>query len=127
MSGRALDLACGGGRHSLWLAKQGWEVTAVDLVMPVIPGVSCIQADLEAHEYRIEPGAWDLIVCWLYWQPDLVPEIAAGVRPGGVVAMAGKNSGRFAASVAGYRLAFPGWQELTAGESGFKVFFIGRR
>jgi SAM-dependent methyltransferase len=28
--GRALDVACGEGRHALWLAEQGWQVTAVD-------------------------------------------------------------------------------------------------
>ena len=28
--GRALDLACGEGRHALWLADRGWEVDAVD-------------------------------------------------------------------------------------------------
>jgi SAM-dependent methyltransferase len=28
--GRALDLAAGRGRHALWLAGQGWAVTAVD-------------------------------------------------------------------------------------------------
>jgi len=28
--GRALDLACGEGRNAIWLAKQGWQVTAVD-------------------------------------------------------------------------------------------------
>jgi SAM-dependent methyltransferase len=29
--GRALDLGCGEGGDSLWLAQQGWEVTAVDI------------------------------------------------------------------------------------------------
>lgn len=28
--GRALDLAAGEGRNALWLAEQGWRVTAVD-------------------------------------------------------------------------------------------------
>ena len=28
--GRALDLAAGEGRNSVWLAEQGWSVTAVD-------------------------------------------------------------------------------------------------
>ena len=27
---RALDLACGSGRNALWLAEQGWSVTAAD-------------------------------------------------------------------------------------------------
>ena len=28
--GRAVDLACGEGRNSIWLAQHGWEVTGVD-------------------------------------------------------------------------------------------------
>ncbi|MDQ7993785.1 MAG: class I SAM-dependent methyltransferase [Propionicimonas sp.] len=28
--GRALDVGAGEGRHSLWLASRGWQVTAVD-------------------------------------------------------------------------------------------------
>jgi SAM-dependent methyltransferase len=114
--GRALDLACGEGRHSRWLAARGWDVTGIDRE----------QADLEKHEYAIEPNAWDLIVCWLYWQPDLLPEIAAGVRPGGVVALAGKSTGRFATSLENYRAAFPRWTELAAGDDGKRAFFIAR-
>ena len=29
-SGTALDIACGEGRNALWLAKQGWQVSAMD-------------------------------------------------------------------------------------------------
>jgi SAM-dependent methyltransferase len=28
--GHALDLACGEGRNAIWLARRGWQVTAVD-------------------------------------------------------------------------------------------------
>ncbi|PKB72039.1 MAG: hypothetical protein BZY87_02360 [SAR202 cluster bacterium Io17-Chloro-G6] len=28
--GRALDMGCGTGGNAIWLAKQGWQVTAVD-------------------------------------------------------------------------------------------------
>ena len=123
----ALDLAAGRGRLSIWLAGRGWDVTAVDIEIGEIPGVHTIRADLEKHEYRVAPGAWDLIVCWLYWQPDLLAEIAAGVRRGGIVALAGKTSGRFATSLANYRRAFSGWTEISSGENETRAFFVGRK
>jgi SAM-dependent methyltransferase len=125
--GEVLDLACGEGRHAVWLRDHGWRVTAVDQVAPAISGVICVQADLERGEFRIEAGAWDLVVCWLYWQEDLLPAITAGVRPGGIAAMAGKTSGRFATSLANYRRAFGGWSEIASGENEIKTFWIGRK
>jgi SAM-dependent methyltransferase len=124
--GRALDLVCGAGRHAIWLRDHGWQVTAVDREIENIPGVTCLRADLELHQFAIEPQAWDLLVCWLYWQRDLLPEIAAGLRPGGIVAMAGKTTGRFATSLDQYRRAFANWHEMAAGEDAHKVFFIAR-
>jgi SAM-dependent methyltransferase len=125
--GHALDVAAGNGRHSRWLKDRHWLVTAVDRIAPDIEGVSCIQADLERHEYAIAANSWDLIVCWLYWQPDLLPEIAAGVRDGGVVALAGKTSGRFATSLSNYRGAFTGWGEIASGQNEARAFFIARK
>lgn len=125
--GKALDLAAGGGRHSEWLRDRRWTVTAVDQTAPEVENVNCIQADLEKHEYRIVPNSWDLIVCWLYWQPDLLPEIAAGVRTGGVVAIAGKTTGRFATSLGNFSAAFAGWEEMKSGEDEARAFFIARK
>jgi SAM-dependent methyltransferase len=124
LPGKALDLAAGSGRHSLWLAERGWDVTAVDIQIEKIPGVHWVHADLEKHEYRIAPGSWDLIVCWLYWQPDLLPEIARGVRKGGIVALAGKTSGRFATSLTQFREAFNLWTEIASGRNESRAFFI---
>jgi SAM-dependent methyltransferase len=125
--GRALDLACGAGRHARWLVERGWVVTAVDQDPGEIECATAIRADLEKHEFKINPNAWDLIVCWLYWQPDLLSEIARGVRAGGVVAMAGKTSGRFATSLRLLRAAFTGWREIASGENESRAFLIAQR
>ena len=124
--GRALDLACASGRHARWLVEHGWDVTALDIAAVEIPGAHCIRADLERHEYRIEPDMWDLIVCWLYWQPDLLPEIARGVREGGIVALAGKTTGRFATSLAHIE-GVRGVGRDRSGENESRAFFIAMR
>jgi SAM-dependent methyltransferase len=125
--GAALDLACGSGRHGRWLASRGWRVTAVDVQEQAPPGIDYVRADLERGDYKIAPGQWDLIVCWLYWQPSLLRPIALGVRSGGCVALAGKTSGRFATSLAAYRAAFPDWCEIGAGQDDPMAWFIARR
>ena len=106
--GRALDLACGVGRHAIYLAEAGWRVTAVDSSRVGIETLqqrsarersaripaggsqaSCLQeinarvADLERHEFHIEPATYDLICDFYYLQRDLFSEIRAGVKPGG--------------------------------------------
>src|SRR5512132_4179511 len=82
--GRALDLACGSGRNAVWLADHGWRVTAVDRSPISIPAVDSHVADLEKHEYAIEPAAWDLIVVSYYLQRDLFEPVKRGLKPGGV-------------------------------------------
>jgi tellurite methyltransferase len=91
---RALDLACGTGRDALWLAHQGWQVTAVDSSPPAIAtlqdlarglSVETVLADLEKHEFTIQPAAWDLILMSLYLQRDLFPSAQRGLRKGGVL------------------------------------------
>jgi SAM-dependent methyltransferase len=93
--GRALDLACGPGRHALHLAALGWSVTAVD---SAVEGLKILRrrvaareltmdirpADLEKHEFAIAPSSFDLICDTFYLQRGLFPEIRVGVVPGGV-------------------------------------------
>jgi len=95
-AGKALDLACGAGRNALWLAQEGWQVTAVDGA-PAAIGIlrrraaarrlhlDARVADLEAGAYQIEPAAWDLILMCYYLQRDLFERAKAGVVHGGIV------------------------------------------
>jgi tellurite methyltransferase len=104
--GRALDVACGAGRHAIFLADHGWQVTAVDASRA---GIEILQqrateagvtvdarcADLESGEFHIEPETYDLICVFYYLQRDLFPPIRAGVKPGGsVVAAIHLNDGK---------------------------------
>ena len=94
--GAALDLACGPGRNALFLAEQGWRVTAVDGSGIAIDTLrerarrknlkveSCV-ADLERNEYQIQPGVFDMIVDSYYLQRDLIPGMQRGLRPGGTI------------------------------------------
>ena len=94
--GRALDVACGPGRHAIWLAERGWAVTGVDSSRIAIEllqeragakgvVIDSITADLEKREFAIEPESYDLIVVCNYLQRDLFPAIRAGTRVGGIV------------------------------------------
>jgi SAM-dependent methyltransferase len=95
-AGKALDLACGAGRNALWLAGGGWAVTAVDGAPAAIDilrrraaelgvPIDARIADLEKHEYRIEPASLDLVVIAYYLQRDLIEPAKLGVRPGGLL------------------------------------------
>jgi len=56
--GRAADLAAGEGRNALWLAEQGWEVTAVDFSLTGLDKGRALQ---ERHE-----RGRDLHVDWVH-------------------------------------------------------------
>ena len=102
-AGRALDLACGAGRHAVWLASRGWRVDAVDgsetaiaLLLANAERSGCCDriephvADLEAEppEFAIAPAAYDLIVDCYFLHRPLFAAIRKGVRPGGLFAAA---------------------------------------
>lgn len=90
--GEALDLACGAGRNSRYLAQLGWHVTAVDIsdegLARVIPEglagrIVTEQADLEGD---YQPNrAFDLIVIIRYLNLDLVRAASTWLTPGGML------------------------------------------
>jgi 2-polyprenyl-3-methyl-5-hydroxy-6-metoxy-1,4-benzoquinol methylase len=71
---RVVDLGCGAGNHSVWLAEQGFDVTGIDISSRAIEharnlahrqGVSCgfvvgnLLGDLKAHR-----GAFEFALDW---------------------------------------------------------------
>lgn len=89
--GDALDLACGPGRHTIWLAEHGWKVTAVDssavalemLKREVHSGVTVVHADIEQGKFALPAESFDLVIdTFFLWRP-LWPGIIRALRPGG--------------------------------------------
>ena len=95
----ALDLACGAGRHAIFLAGRGMSVTAVDasrvgveLTLSRARGrgleVDARVADLERGEFKIEEDTYDLVCNFYYLQRDLFPQLRAALKPGGLLVAA---------------------------------------
>lgn len=104
--GRALDLACGAGRHARWLAERGWQVTAVDFSEVALAEARRLAAarglDVEwiaADVLTWEPPAraFDLVVLLYLQVPghELRTVLGHAVRalaPGGRLVVVGHHS-----------------------------------
>lgn len=100
--GRALDLGCGEGGDAVWLAKQGWAVTAVD-VSPTALGRLSAQAEAEGVADRIDTvlmdlatefpdmpeGGWDLVSAQFFQSTIAFPRTAILRRGAAAVARGG--------------------------------------
>ncbi len=95
-SGTALDVACGTGRHGLWLASRGLDVTAVDIDERRVAALSDEAArlglpvhaavrDLEGEAPDLGEARYDVIVVVHYLHRPLFPALREALRPGGVL------------------------------------------
>jgi hypothetical protein len=93
-AGMALDLAGGLGRHALWLANRGWQVTVVDVSDVAIGKLSQSALELnvklelvvgDASEYRFEPARFGLIVLFYHTDRDLFPKMVSALNLGGLL------------------------------------------
>lgn len=95
--GRGLDVACGAGAQSLWMADRGLQVTALDVSPVAIAMVAHAAADAAL---AIDAAVWDtdaglpadavdlaMIVCQRYRTPDLSTDFVDRLRPGGVLVL----------------------------------------
>lgn len=91
--GTALDLACGSGRNSRFLAEAGYDVTGIDISNVAIELASAASSKSDQKpSYEVQDlenskiqGNFDLIVLVRYVNFDLVSEFDAHLRPNGVV------------------------------------------
>jgi 2-polyprenyl-3-methyl-5-hydroxy-6-metoxy-1,4-benzoquinol methylase len=94
--GDALDVACGRGRHALWLAARGYRVRAVDRDAALVHALAeeaarrglALRADvldLESDSLSLGREAFDVIVVVHYLHRPLFPLLAGALRPGGTL------------------------------------------
>lgn len=89
--GLVLDLACGSGRHTRFLAGLGHPVEAVDrdaealATLQGIEGVTTRQADLEGGPWPYYNHVFDGIVVTNYLFRPLLPSLLAALAEGGVL------------------------------------------
>lgn len=89
-TGRALDIACGKGRNSLHLAKNGFVVDAVDISSVATehlagshPNIHVLCQDID--DWTIPKNRYALIVNIRFLDRRLFPMIPDALQPGGVV------------------------------------------
>ena len=130
-AGTALDLGCGEGGDAIWLARQGWRVTAVDLSATALDRASAdaVAAGVEAridfgrHDLAstFPDGAFDLVSAQYLHSPVELPRdhvlraAARAVSPGGLLLIVGHGSVRLpGARRPGPHAQFPTPEEVLA-------------
>jgi NADPH-dependent 2,4-dienoyl-CoA reductase/sulfur reductase-like enzyme/rhodanese-related sulfurtransferase len=103
--GRALDLAAGEGRNSVWLAEQGWDVTAVDFSDAALAkarklartrSVPLKLVEADVTQYVPTPDSYDLVVIAYLHLPDptrsqVIGRASQAVAAGGTLLIIGHD------------------------------------
>ena len=114
-AGRAVDLACGEGRNSIWLAEQGWTVTGVDFSPVGLAKakrfaelwdveVTWVESGIEAWDPP--PDGFDLVVMLYLQLPQptrsaALATAASAVAPGGTLLVVAHDADNLARGFGG--------------------------
>jgi SAM-dependent methyltransferase len=143
--GRALDLAAGEGRNSVWLAERGWRVTAVDFSrvgldkgrkLVTARGVDEARIDwilADLCDYEPHQGSFDLVLV-AYFQVGaelraaVLARAAAALAPDGTLLVVGHDLTNLTEGVGGpqYPEVLYTPESITAEVSGLQVLRAGR-
>ncbi|MEA3418829.1 MAG: methyltransferase domain-containing protein [Campylobacterota bacterium] len=86
---QALDVACGMGRHSKYLASLGFDVDALDIssvaieTLQNIPNIHPKEVDFDT--YTFPKNSYDLIICTFFLKRELFPQITEALKEGGIL------------------------------------------
>jgi 2-polyprenyl-3-methyl-5-hydroxy-6-metoxy-1,4-benzoquinol methylase len=87
--GDALDIACGMGRHSKYLASLGFHVYALDIssvAIEKLQNIDNIQAiAVDFDTYTLSKEKYDLIVCTYFLERKLFPQMIKALKSEGVI------------------------------------------
>ena len=88
---KALDLACGMGRHSKYLASQGFDVDALDISSVAISHIQGLEnihpKEVDFDSYTLPKEHYDLIVCVYFLKRSLFDQMIDALKPNGILLM----------------------------------------
>ena len=101
--GTALDLGCGEGADAIWLARQGWQVTGVDVSDVALDrarqhaDAAGVRVEFVLDDLATSPGEFDLVTSFFLHVPEAALRertllvAAASVAPGGTLLVVGHS------------------------------------
>lgn len=140
-TGVALDIACGRGAATVWLALRGMTVTGVDVspvaveqarALAAAHGVHC-RFDVVDLDGGLPPGPpLNVVVCQRFRDARLDAAIVERLAPGGLLAISalsevGAGPGRFRVPAGELARAFPSLRVEADGEADGLAWLLGRR
>ncbi|MEE6164252.1 MULTISPECIES: class I SAM-dependent methyltransferase [unclassified Mycolicibacterium] len=142
-TGTALDLACGRGPGSVWLARRGLQVWGIDVSAVAIAQARAAAAgagvadrcrfDVVDLDDGLPAGPpFDVILCHRFRDARLDRALVDRLAPGGLLAISvlsevGSVPGPFRAKPGELTAAFADLEVIAAGEGAGEAWLLGRR
>jgi SAM-dependent methyltransferase len=142
-AGFALDLACGRGATSVWLATLGLDVCGIDISPVALDRARDLAASRELSGHcrfyladldlglPTSPPA-DVVVCHMFRAPRIYGPIIERLTDGGLLAIAvlsevGAQPGPFQARAGELKAAFREFSEIAGGEGEGRAWLLARK